>query len=402
MNVEFAEPEPSTALTVTARAALALKSAQVREKLKALVAKSVNIGEIKNPAGRAECHSAAMVLADERIDITKTGKAARDDAVKFGKAVIAEEAALIAITEPEEKRLLALRDAWDAARAAEKAAKELAERNRITAIHTRIADIKGFVALALECRTAERVQSLIDKLAAKIDQEHYAFDEFANEAQAAFDATHAKLLEILAAKQAEEAERVRVKAEQEAQAAALKAEREALDALRVEQEMFALHAATQRARDEAEAQAKREAEAAELARQRAEIEAEIAARREAEAAAEKVRREAEEADMAARREALAKEAADLAAAKAAHEAEQAQARQAKTERLADQARREDQANLAARRFCDMELSQEQPAATDETPTARPSDAEIVAALCAAFGAMPSEVVQWLVDFDPTN
>ena len=95
-----------------------------------------------------------MALASARIAISKTGKAARDDATKFSKAVIAEEASLIEITAAEEKRLLALRDAWDEQVAIEKAAKEQAERERITEIHRRIAEIRAYQSLAAGCRTA--------------------------------------------------------------------------------------------------------------------------------------------------------------------------------------------------------------------------------------------------------
>ena len=128
MNIEMIDPEPSTALTVTARAALALGSDRARTDLAALIAKSAAINEIKNAIGRDQCHSAAMALVRTRTNIAKTGKAARDDATKFSKAVIAEENSLLAITAPEEARLLALRDTWDDAQAKEKAEAERKER----------------------------------------------------------------------------------------------------------------------------------------------------------------------------------------------------------------------------------------------------------------------------------
>ena len=48
------------------RAALALGSDKARTELAELVKKSANIVEVKNSAGREECHSAAMVLAVAR------------------------------------------------------------------------------------------------------------------------------------------------------------------------------------------------------------------------------------------------------------------------------------------------------------------------------------------------
>ena len=269
--------EPGTALTVQDRAALALGSSQIRIDLQAMVLLSANITDIKDKAGRDEAHSRAMALANARISITKTGKIARDDAVKFSKAVLAEEDELIKITSPEEKRLLAMRDAWDETIAAEKAAKAAAERARITAIHARIAEITSFSVLAVECRTAERVQTLIDKVTA-ISLEN--FEEFDTEAKTAHADTLARLEQIHAAKFAEESERARVKAEQAAEQARLDAMRRDQEAAAAaERERLARQAAEQE-KAAVEAQRQREAQDAELAEQRAAFAREQAAARE--------------------------------------------------------------------------------------------------------------------------
>lgn len=275
MNVELLE-QPSTELTVQARAAIALASDKTRQDMMAMATKYTGITEIKNKAGRDECHSAAMALASARIAISKTGKAARDDATKFSKAVIDEEKSLIAITEPEEKRLLALRDAWDEVVAAEKAAKEAAERTRITAIHKRIAAIREFVALAAGCRTAARVDDLLTKLSLT---SLAGFEEFADEAAAAHLEAMERVTAILAEKTELEAEQARIKAEQAAAAEKLAAERAEFEAqqaaakLKAEQDAAAAKAEADRA--EAERQAKAAAEAAEQARQRAAAQAEL-------------------------------------------------------------------------------------------------------------------------------
>ena len=258
MEIELLE-EPTTALTVTARAALALSSEQTRKDLKELVAKSVNIKEVKNTAGRDECHGAAMALVKARTTITKTGKAAREDAAAFQKAVIAEEKALIAITEPEETRLLALRDAWDQARAAEKAEAERIELERITRIHLRIADIREAGNLALQCRTSAMVESLIEKMTG---QQLDGFDEFTEEAENTRTATLARMSEISHIKFTEEQERARIKAEQEAEAARLALERAELERQRQEAAEAERIAAQERAEQEAKAQAARKADEA--------------------------------------------------------------------------------------------------------------------------------------------
>jgi hypothetical protein len=266
--------ETSTALTVTARAALALGSDKARTELTELVKKSANITEVKNTAGREECHSAAMVLVRARTNIEKIGKAARDDATKFSKAVIAEEKALIDITQPEEARLLALRDGWDKARAAEKAEAERLERERVAAIHARIGQIKAYGTLALECRTSAKVEELIQKLT---DMPDDGFEEFFMEAAVARTDALARMKEISDAKLAEEQERARIAAEQEAERQRLAAERADLERQQAE-------ARAAQAQADAKAKAERDAAEAQLAAERAAFAAEQDRQREAQAA----------------------------------------------------------------------------------------------------------------------
>jgi hypothetical protein len=264
---------PTQTMTVQDRAAIALASDKTRQDLLAMATKYTAITEIKNKAGRDECHAAAMTLASARIAISKTGKAARDDATKFSKAVIQEEASLIAITEPEEKRLLALRDEWDAVVAAERAAREAAERARVLAITERIAGIRQYVELAASCRTAARV----DELLTKLSQISLAgFEEFGDEAAAAHLDAMERVTAILATKNEQEAEQARIKAEQAEAAAKLAAEREAFAAQQAAAKAEADRVAAVQAAQAAQAQAAADAAAAALASQRAAFEAQQA------------------------------------------------------------------------------------------------------------------------------
>lgn len=288
MNITMQEPEvtekPSTALTVQDRAALALGSTQTRLDLAAMAAKSAHLVEVKNKAARDEVHGAAMALASARVAISKTGKAARDDATKFSKAVIAEETSLIEITAAEEKRLLALRDAWDEQVAIEKAAKEQAERERITEIHRRIAEIRAYQSLAAGCRTAAAIQTLIDKLS---NLELTGFEEFEDEAKTARVDTMHRMEEAHAQKFSDEAERARIKAEQDAAAAELVKARAELAAAKAEQDRIAKanrdaaiaeadRLATERQAQEDAAAARNQAALADIQRQRDEFAAEQA------------------------------------------------------------------------------------------------------------------------------
>ena len=152
----------------------------------------------------------------------------------------------------------------EARKEVEREARELAERQRITAIHERIAAIREYVALALSCRTSERVQSLQDKLA-EIDTST-GFDEFQTEAAEVQRVAGQRVEEILTEKLADEAEKerikaeqARIKAEQQAEAARLKAERAELEAQRAAQ--VAAAQAAQARIDEANAAIAQEREA---------------------------------------------------------------------------------------------------------------------------------------------
>jgi len=257
------QPETAVAtLPPETRAVLALNSSKTELDLRALATKHVTIVEIKDRAGREQAHGAAMELMRARTAIEKVSKDARDDATRFSKAVIAEEKRLVGIVEAEEKRLKGLRDEWDAAEQKRREAEAAAERARVLAITTRIAEINQKAILAGQCRTADAIQRLIDALE-KVDMT--GFEEYDHEAQTARATALLSMSSLRDAKRAEEDERARIKAEQEAEAARLENERAEFARQQKEAEEAA-----------AQAKAKQEAEAAELQRQRAEFEAEQA------------------------------------------------------------------------------------------------------------------------------
>lgn len=296
------------ALTVIERAAKALGSVENKKKLTELVEQSKAIIEIKNAAARDECHSAAMTLRTRRTDIRKTGKEARDDATKFSKAVIAEEDALVAIIEPEEQRLLVLRDEWDERIAAEKRAKAEAEATRVARIRAAIEDFRRAPG-GCPATSSAAIDEHADDLARQpIELDFYM--ELTGEAEAARDVAVAALRDMANKARQREADEARIKAEllelarlraeQEARdraAAAERAEREARDRLAREAEETARREEQRQAEEKlraerAEHDRQMAAERAEIARAQAEIEAE---RRRAAAEAEAKRRADEEA-----------------------------------------------------------------------------------------------------------
>ena len=294
-----------TELTVQQRAAVALESSKAAAELQALAESSKGITAITNRAGRDECHSAAMAATKARTGIVQAGKAARDDATRFSKAVIAEEARLVAIIQPEESRLKELRDSWDEKEKAEKAAKAEAERLRVLEISHRIA---LFIAAANDAARFDVPASVAGEILAELQaiEIDSSFAEFFGEAKEAHAAAVAEIRATVEAKHASEA--AAAKAQNERILAKIAAE----EAARVAEQV--------RKEEAAAAKAKADAEAAERA-ERERVEA--AARKVEQDKADELRR-AEAEKLAAERKALddqrAKFEAEQAAARAIEEA----------------------------------------------------------------------------------
>ena len=317
MEIELIEP--STELTVQDRAAAALSTTKTSLDLATLVLKSIEITVVNSKDGREQCHRAAMVLADTRIAISKISKAARDDATKFSKAVIAEEELLIAITKPEEIRLLALRDAWDKQVAAEKAAKELAEQQAVAAVRKKIADITSLPVYASD--SSKDIDATANAL---IDMEITLeeFGDFAGEAMQAKSDALDSLIRMArdAALKEEQAAALAAQAKAQAEQAQQLAEERA--AFQVEKDAFA-------AKQAAEEKAKLDAAAAIKA-------AEDKVRADA-AAAEKAVADAARAKLDAEAAAERKRLDDIAAAERAEEQAFAEKGAADDKRVRDKA-----------------------------------------------------------------
>ena len=305
----------TTELAPIERAKQVLSFDETKAKLADLAVQSVRIVEITTPAGYQEAQRARVELKSTRVDIQKRGKAAREDATAYSKAVIEAEKELIGVIEPEESRLQALQDAWDAAREAERQAKIDAERERVEAIQKRIAAIRALPAVA--GRGSAQIEETLFIAETDIGDDFQEFTESAKAAQAEVIETLRQMIDE--AKASEEAERVRV-AEEHARAEAMRIEAERLATERAELERL-------RAEQAERERIERAARDAELAAERAKIEAERAelrAAQEAQRKAEEDARRAEverqrEADRIARQEAEAKAKAEREARAAAEQ-----------------------------------------------------------------------------------
>lgn len=290
----------TTELTVIGRASAVLSFDETKAALLPLVEASARIVGITNGAGYAEAQSARMKLKNTRVEIEKRGKAAREDATAFAGAVIAKQKELIGVITPEEDRLQALQDEWDAAIAREKAAKAEAERLRVFAIRQHIDALRALPLRAVGSTSAHIAEALA------LASAPLAFDpqELAGEAQAAQNDAVSALTAALDAAKADEIRRESERREREAEAARIAAERAELTRLRAEQEK---RDAEERAKIAAEREAARKAQEEEDRKAAAEREAlakierdRIAAERAAEEAARAERQAREDAERIAR------------------------------------------------------------------------------------------------------
>jgi hypothetical protein len=322
----------STALTLPARAAIALQSTAAEAHLRELLAGTVGITSVTNRAGREECHKAAMAITKARTAIVSAGKTARDDANAFSKAVIAEERRLIGIVEAEETRLKGLRDAWDAeqARILEEAEKK--EKARVDGILCRIQALRDYPAAAATYPLDRAKKLFFELQGLEIDS---TYGEYKEKALGALQDARAAVASIVDAKVAAEAEAARIKAEAEAARLAAEAAAAAhaaeLAELRKQQEA----AEEQRRIEAAAAKAEQEriqAERDRIAAEELRIEREAAAKARAELAAKEA--EIAEQQRAIQAEKDAKEAAERAVRERL-EAEQQAKQTEESRRIAD-------------------------------------------------------------------
>ena len=213
----------TNALTVQDRAVAALGLSNLEEELIELAGKSKDLIEVTNSDSYKQIDAARKMLKTERIDISKKGKAARDDANAFSKAVIAEENRLVAIIQVEEQRLQDLQKEHDEKVAAARQKLIDDEVARVEAIQLRISNMRDAPSKIGYTATSDDIQGTIDVIQnIEIDD---AFEEFSDTALSVKTAALVELNEILAAAR-----------EREEQAAKFDAEREELGKRREEQD----------------------------------------------------------------------------------------------------------------------------------------------------------------------
>lgn len=370
-----------TTLPPVERAVAALSFDAVKAEVEKLATQYADITAISNKAGRDQAHGAAMALKAKRVEIQKRAKEVREDALAFQRAVIAKGDELAAIIEPEEKRLIALRDEWDEAREAEKRQAAEAEAKRKAWHEGQVAGIRGVVLNAAGA-APEKLRGLIAELEL-IEPSEEIHAEYAPVVARAKAETLSKLLEMLAEAEDREAEQARIKAAQEAEAARIAAEREELARLRAEAE-------ARRQEDERKAAEARAAEEARLAAERAEL-----ARQ----------REAQEAQARAEREEIERQAAELRAQQEAirkqQEAAAAETKRLEDERIAaerraveekERAAREEAARVEAKRQAKEREAQR--IARESTP---PNVDDVVALVAQHYDVSESAARNWLAE-----
>lgn len=301
------EAENSTTteiVPVERRAIQALDSDKTAARIAEEVAKTADIVACNDKPGRELVHKAAMRHRDIRLSIQRASSAAREDAVALQKAVIAEEKRLVGLVQPEEDRLITIRDGFDAEQERIRQAAIEAERARIAKVNEAISRYRD-MPLANMGQPSTALHANISALEASSLPELEYKGEEENQVRAARQAAIEKLTEMHSAAFEREFEEQKSAEARAAEEARIKAEREA------------------EAKRQAEARAELERQQAELAAARAKVEAEAAEQR-----------RKQEAELSAQREQMARERAALEAerAKAAEALREAEAKQAEIER----------------------------------------------------------------------
>lgn len=307
---------PNKELTVTERANKALAAVTTEQALLDLAGKYTDLTAVKDKTDLDLAMSALGELRSTRVEIQKAGKAARDDANAFSKAVITEEKRLIGIIAPEESRIKKLREDYEAEIERQRAEKARIEAERVAGIRARIARFHDTVTAAAN-GPSEHLQKVIERLDAVTIGDEY--QEMAGEAMVAVAQARNRARELHAAAVAREQAEAERQAREAAEAEARRKEAEELARQRAEQariaaELKAQQEAIERERREAEAEARAEqeererqaaAERAEIERQRRELaerQAEIDRRERAKAEAARAEQERKAAEERAAQE----------------------------------------------------------------------------------------------------
>ena len=166
--------------------------------------KGISADDLENPEQMKVVKESRQALQRARVNIEKKGKALREDALKFQKAVIAKEKELIAIIEPEEERLSAI----------EEEAKKIALRK---------ARLEGLPA------KKARLLAISKHIEMPSDEEILAMDANTFEAQVNFHTARCLEIERAEINREKVKEEARIKAEQDKKQAELDAQQKKID-----------------------------------------------------------------------------------------------------------------------------------------------------------------------------
>jgi hypothetical protein len=264
---------------------------ETTETLKALVepVKGLTIKGLEDRDGFIQVREARLKLKSKRVEIEKNGRALRDNAIRFQKAVIARQEELVQIIVPEEIRLKQEEDHYEELKEQQRIANEREEtqrvQGRINALATYNYAIDFYEAKIMSDEdfgklldhAHQEYQKEQDRIAAeKAEQERLRKEEEERlrlereelerqrqeniKREQELAAERDRIRKIQEEKEAEmRAEQDRIRKEQEDREAALRKEREAIEAEKRKIELEqAKREAAERARIEAEEKARYE------------------------------------------------------------------------------------------------------------------------------------------------
>lgn len=137
------------------RARASMRYEETQASLRELATESVTITDLRRDDDYAAAKAARDKLRSTRTTIEKTGKAARDDANAYAKAVIAAERELIGIIQPEEQRLASLIETERMRREEAARAVREAEQRRAEAVRQAFARVRSLATIANDVPISE-------------------------------------------------------------------------------------------------------------------------------------------------------------------------------------------------------------------------------------------------------
>lgn len=211
---------------------------------------ALNVKGVEDKEGYELCHTARMEIKGKRVEVEKTRKHLKEDALEYGRAVDKEAKRITSLLEPIEDHLASQEKIVDDEKARIKAEADRKEAARIQERVDKLYNM-GLVSrngnFYLSFSNEGYVPEAIIKTCSDDD-----FDKYVNDFQAKIDIENARIVKEIADKIAEEdrLEKIRLEQKSEFERLAKIADEQAKEAKKIQDEKDAIEAEKKRITDE--------------------------------------------------------------------------------------------------------------------------------------------------------